>query len=322
MFFRKLPAFILSIAILLSVFASAPLTAYAQTTDETDIEQYDENEEYHPQITGFSPLDKGVRISWQCDSGAVDYILLLKSGNFWEEIAHTRNNYFYHKGLSSNTEYIYTLRAFDENGEEIGSMSDDGFPYTYFDAPVMKTAESVFGGIKVSWQAVEGAPMYTVFRKADGIWTRIGNTASTSFKDKDIISGEKYSYTVSCADSETGTTLSRHDSNGISGMYVAAPEIKSAQNLKKGVLLSWKKVNGASNYRIFIKQGGKWVRIGVSSGDSYLHKTAESTRYYTYTVRAMDSKNNYISGYNKNGFSNRYFTAPSLIFAKSVYDGV
>ena len=322
MVFRKLPAFILSAAILLSVFASAPLTAYAQTPDETGTEQYNENEEYHPQITGFSPLDKGVRISWHSENGAVDFILLLQNGSFWEEIAHTRNNYFYHKGLSSNTQYIYTLRAFDENGDEVGTMSDDGFQYTYFDAPVMKTAEAVFGGLKVSWEAVDGAPMYTVFRKADGVWTEIGNTASPSFTDKDVVSGEKYSYTVSCADPETGAGLSRHDSNGVSAVYVAAPEITTVQNLKEGVKLSWDKVPGASKYRVFIKQGDSWKKLGDTSDSSYLHESAVSQRYYTYTVRALDANNNFISGYFKNGFSNRYFTAPLLLSAESVYGGV
>ncbi len=323
MFWRKLSAFTVSAAVIVTVFISAAFTANAQdVSGDTDNPQYNQNEEYHPQITGFSPIDKGVRISWHSDNGAVDFILLLRNGNFWEEIAHTRNNYYYHKGLSNNTEYVYSLRAFDENGDEIGSMSDEGFSYSYYDAPLLLAAQSVRGGMKVSWKSVDGATMYTVFRKSDGVWAEIGNTSETYFTDRDLVSGENYIYTVSCSDPDTGTSLSRHDSNGISGLYVAAPEIKSAQNLREGVILSWDKVQGASKYRVFVKQGDNWKKLGDTSDSSYLHESAVSQRYYTYTVRALDSDINFISGYNKNGFSNRFFTAPVLLSAKSVYGGV
>lgn len=278
-------------------------------------------EEFHPLITGFSTADKGVRIAWEKTEGAAEYRLYVREGEGWKGLISTDKTFYYHRNLKNNTEYTYTLRAFDADGREIGTLFDEGFKYTYLDAPVLVSAKCVYGGMKVSWKKVEGAVLYKVYRKSGSAWNVIGATNSTDFIDALAPSGGVSSYTVRCFDAAGKVKTSYYDSKGVSGLYVASPEITKIQNSKNGAQIFWNKVNGAAKYRVFVKNGSGWTSLGITDGSSFIHTAAASGKEYTYTVRATDAKENYVSGHD-DGVSNRFYAAPVPVSAESVYGGV
>lgn len=70
------------------------------------------------------------------------------------------------------------------------------------------------GGIKISWNKVDGAYGYRLYRKYDGgSWTRVKDTTSTSFTDSGAKKGKKVTYTVRCIDRK-GKTVSGFNSKG------------------------------------------------------------------------------------------------------------
>ena len=58
--------------------------------------------------------------------------------------------------------------------------------------PKISKAESVNGGVKISWGKVKGAEKYRVYYKGSKGWTRLADTTSTSYTDSKVSSGKTY----------------------------------------------------------------------------------------------------------------------------------
>ena len=89
--------------------------------------------------------------------------------------------------------------------------------------PKISKAESVYGGVKLTWNKVNGAAKYRVYYKGRKGWTRMVDTTSTSYIDKDVSSGKNYTYTVRCINSSANKFTSGYDSKGKSVKYISAP---------------------------------------------------------------------------------------------------
>ncbi len=69
----------------------------------------------------------------------------------------------------------------------------------------------------VKWEAVSGAARYRVFRKtADGSWSTLGATTSTSYTDTTAQAGVTYYYTVRCITADGSSYTSGYDTAGLS----------------------------------------------------------------------------------------------------------
>ena len=91
--------------------------------------------------------------------------------------------------------------------------------------PKISKTENVNGGVKLTWSKVKGAEKYRVFYKGSKGWTRMVDTTSTSYIDKDVSSGKNYTYTVRCINSSATKFTSGYDSKGKSVKYISAPKI-------------------------------------------------------------------------------------------------
>lgn len=166
----------------------------------------------------------------------------------------------------------------------------------------LTTASKAYNKVTLTWSGVDGATGYRVYR----------STSKTSgfTKIKSITTSSKVTYTnsnVSC-----GTTYYYKvrayrlvDGNYYFGAYSpvvsakakpATPgSFKAAKSTRTKVKVTWKKVTGASGYRIYrstSKTGGfssiKTVKSGAST--SYVKKTTRNKTYY-YKMRAYTTVN-------------------------------
>ncbi|MBQ5343473.1 MAG: hypothetical protein J6Z24_08490, partial [Oscillospiraceae bacterium] len=129
----------------------------------------------------------------------------------------------------------------------------------------------------------------------------VGNVAT--YTDKTAVSGTKYTYTVRCIGSD-GSYKSAYDTTGITVTYIAAPVLKSVTGTSTGVTVTWTKSKGATNYRVFRKEGtGSWKKMAdVGNVATYTDKTAVSGTKYTYTVRCISTDGKtYMSAYDTTG---------------------
>ncbi|MGM9593426.1 MAG: hypothetical protein ACI3U8_03660, partial [Candidatus Onthomonas sp.] len=171
--------------------------------------------------------------------------------------------------------YIATVNF---NGTDYTDIESETIPKKTLATPKLSKASNSNGGVTVTWNAVEDATAYQVYRKPAGVksWSNTkldgGLVTTTSFKDTTAVSGESYVYTVRAIVEEDGASaMSSYDKNGVSVNYIAAPVLSSVSNVTSGVTLKWEKVDGAAKYRVFRKVSGakSWTKLTVTTSTSY-----------------------------------------------------
>ena len=201
---------------------------------------------------------------------------------------------------------VISLSATAVSSTVVGAVSSN------LATPKITKAESVDGGVKISWNKSNGAEKYRVYYKGSKGWTRMVDTTSTSYIDKDVSSGKNYTYTVRCINSSATKFTSGYDSKGKSVKYISAPKITKAESVDGGVKISWNKSNGAEKYRVYYKGSKGWTRMVDTTSTSYIDKDVSSGKNYTYTVRCINSSaTKFTSGYDSKGKSVKYISAPA-----------
>ena len=212
---------------------------------------------------------------------------------------------------------VISLSATAVSSTVVGAVSSN------LATPKITKAESVDGGVKISWNKSNGAEKYRVYYKGSKGWTRMVDTTSTSYIDKDVSSGKNYTYTVRCINSSATKFTSGYDSKGKSVKYISTPKITKAESVDGGVKISWNKSNGAEKYRVYYKGSKGWTRMVDTTSTSYIDKDVSSGKNYTYTVRCLNkSKNKFTSGYNSTGKSIKYVSAPKISKTEATYNSI
>lgn len=222
-----------------------------------------------------------------------------------------------------------TIHVFKDSGYRTAS----GYPIYRFYAPIkvdtpsITSMKSISDGVRIKWGAVKDAYKYRVYyRNNTGGWTRMAETASTTYLDDDVRSGKTYNYTVRCVD-KYGNFISEHNKTGWTHTYTkaATPEITELSSTPQGVNITWKPVEGVEKYRVYFKNSsGGWTRMAETSDASYLDEAITNGGTYTYTVRCVDKEGDFISDYNKTGWKYTYtgVDTPQIETLKSEPDGV
>ena len=140
--------------------------------------------------------------------------------------------------------------------------------------------------IRVSWEAVEGAESYRVFRKTgEEEWEELGETTRLYFKDQTPVRGTIYQYGVSCVFEKGRAISSRYTSNKKKIGFLESPVLKNVKAVKSGVKIYWKEVTGANQYIVYRKtKDSDWKKIGTSKMTSYTDTKAAGGTAYDYTV--------------------------------------
>ncbi len=154
------------------------------------------------------------------------------------------------------------------------------------DKAVIHTPQSTADGIVLTWDKVANASSYRVYRKAgnETSWTFLSTVTRTKYTDKNVVSGENYIYTVKACNNYVD---GEYDRQGVDTRYLKAPVLTSVSSDKKGVTVKWEAVKGAQEYNVYHKTGfGSWVKVGTTTSTSFVDKTAQNGKTYTYTVTA------------------------------------
>ena len=152
-----------------------------------------------------------------------------------------------------------------------------------------KAADQV--GLK--WNAMTGAAKYevAVYDASTGKYTTKATVTKNSTVVKGLSPKTKYSFAVrAIVEYKTAKRTGAYSSLVSVTTPLGKPASLYATAKSSGVKLTWKKVSGASKYRIYRKTGSNFVRIGETTAVSYTDKTAPSGRT-VYTVKALYTVN-------------------------------
>ena len=192
-------------------------------------------------------------------------------------------------------------------------------------APQITGLANTTGGIKISWNKVDGAYGYRLYYKpVSGGWKRFKDTTATSFTDSGVVPNKTETYTIRCID-KNGNTISGFNSTGWSKKYTpAAPTVSKLDITTGGIKLSWNKIAGVYGYRLYYKtSSGGWKRFKDTTATSFTDSGVSPNRTETYTIRCIDKNGNTVSGFYSKGWSKKYTpVAPTITRLSNTSKGV
>ena len=309
---KRIMPLLLSAIMMVGTATAVPFTASAVETNAPVVSaQSAKTCLATPKISKAESINGGVKISWSKVKGAEKYRVYYKGSKGWTRLADTTSTAYTDSKVSSGKTYTYTVRCINSSATKFTSGYDSkGKTVKYISAPKITKAESVNGGVKISWNKSNGAEKYRVYYKGSKGWTRFADTTSTSYTDSKVSSGKTYTYTVRCINSSATKFTSGYDSKGKSVKYISAPKITKAESVNDGVKLTWSKVKGAEKYRVYYKGSKGWTRLADTTSTSYTDSKVSSGKTYTYTVRCINSSaTKFTSGYDSKGKSVKYISA-------------
>ena len=158
------------------------------------------------------------------------------------------------------------------------------------ETPKVKASNTI-KGMKVTWNAVDGAMKYDLYKRlgTESTWTYVTTTTGTSYADNNAPSaGSYYVYTVK-AYNIIDTPSDYVRANCATVQRVVAPYTKAA-NALGGINVTWGKVAGANKYVVLRRIGTEttWETLYTTTGTSFLDKNVKPGVYYLYSIRAVN----------------------------------
>ena len=72
-----------------------------------------------------------------------------------------------------------------------------------------------------------------------------------------------------------------------------------------------------AKYRVYVKSGSGWTRLTETAGSSYVHDKLTAGETYTYTLRGVDDKGDFVTDFNRDGWENTFIAPPVITCAPS-----
>ena len=256
-------------------------------------------------IVSSSQLD----ISWSSASGATSYSLHYQVGDgaFSEVYAGTATS-FSHTGLSSNTTYIYKLKAVNEQGSS--EFSEESGSTTDLETPVRPTASVLSASqLNILWNSVDGATGYVLMAKAEaGTYEAVFTGVDTTFKHTGLTGNTTYYYKVKATKAGGESAFSHIVSQKTDLPSPTTPEITIISSSQLDI--KWSSVDAATSYVLQSKtDGGTFADVYSGSDTAYSHIGLQSNTIYHYQVKALNATET--SVYSADAMSNTDLATPT-----------
>ena len=232
-------------------------------------------------------------LSWKKIDGAASYAIY-RDG---EPLTTVTGVSFKDETAAIDTQYSYAVQALGKTEDLNGMVSKEVTATSGIAKPAAKgSVDTVSGKPVITWQAVEGAVKYEVYRstKSSKSYKLVATVESLSYTDETVSAGKTYYYKVKAI----GEVSKSADSSYVKLTgKCATPEITITINASSGKpVISWEKISGAKKYTVYraTSENGKYSKLGTTTKLSYTDsKAAVGTAYYYKIVaNASSSKNN------------------------------
>ncbi len=227
---------------------------------------------------------------------------------------------FYCKEYSSDDDVNNEIRPSDERV----LIKEEAF--STLDTPTPLSTSLLETGILFKWEAVAGAEEYTIIKKADntGVWEEVAQVSSdyTSYLDRDVESGVKYTYSVTCGN---GYGDSGYIAAGVTQLFLQSPKITVIANTVNAVRVTWSSVGGAESYAIYRADSSalnKWVLLNKTASERnyYVDEAVVSNNTYKYSIVAENGADSSTIG--ANSVSHLYLAAPEFLSVENTVNGI
>ena len=182
----------------------------------------------------------------------------------------------------------------DDQVDALGHSYEDnvctGCGETAIDAPVIKASNKASTGkISLTWEAVEGAEKYEVYRATSktGTYSRMKTLTNTTYTNTTAKVGKYYYYYVRAIDADGNYA----DSNIVGRTCDLAQTTVTVSNVASTgkIKVSWEAVEGATKYEVYraTSKSGTYSRITTTANTSITNTKTDAGKTYYYKVRAI-----------------------------------
>lgn len=236
-------------------------------------------------------------VTWKKISGAVKYQVYRSftgKNNSYEMIGTVKGTSYTDKAALADQTCYYRVVAVDKKDQTSQNSKSAKIVCTVAIPDAKGSYRKEDGKPVVTWEKVEGAAKYQVYRSTTGktgSYTRMSTTTKTEYVNTSAVEGKTYYYKVRAL-TEAGNSGSFTDNVKIRCMG-AKPELKVTNSEKTGnPRLSWNKVKGAVKYQVYRSTSGKtgtFTRISVTKNTSLTNSSVVKGKTYYYRVRPVFS---------------------------------
>jgi chitodextrinase len=257
-------------------------------------------------LTATAASSSQINLSWKASSDSSSGIKGYKVYRGNTQIATVTTTSFSNTGLSANTNYQYSVAAYDRAGNTsskstsvsattLSNSTDTTPPST----PEGLTASAVSSStISLSWAAATddvGVKGYTVFRGG----SQVASVTTTSFSDNGLSANTTYQYTVLAYDaagnnssqSQPASATTPEGGSGDTTAPTVPANLKATATSSSAINLTWTASDdavGVTGYKVF--RNGSEITTVTNTSFSNTGLAANTT--YSYTVSAMDAAGN------------------------------
>ena len=243
-----------------------------------------------------------IKLTWNKVDGAVKYQIVRSLDNKnWEHLTYSTGTSATNSKTDAGKTYYYKIRAIDADGNK-SAYSNVVSRMCDLPQPVVTVSNvASTGKIKLTWEKVEGATKYEIYRATskDGTYTKLSTVTGTSATNTKTDAGTTYYYKVkaihsnSSANSAYSAVVSR--TCDLPQPTVTVSNVASTGKIK----LSWDKIDGATSYVIYraTSKDGTYSKLSTVTGTSATNTKTDAGKTYYYKVRAIHSNSSANSAY-------------------------
>ncbi len=252
--------------------------------------------------TGFR--DK-ITISWKSSPGADGYEVYRFNSNEekWYKLGTTAKTRYTDKTAYSGFDYNYSIKSFNKFGKSDFSTYSEGKMIKKtlvrkLNPPEDLTAtKHLRNKIKLTWQKINSADSYKIYRWSGSKWYFKKKTISTRWFDNKIRIGKSYYYCVSALNKSGESKKSKYvTGKAVKSSFSAKPVIPSGLRVSKGkysdrIKIRWRRVSNAASYVVYRWRSvtKKWRFIKRTKKTYYFDYKVKSGQRYYYSVASSNN---------------------------------
>lgn len=231
-------------------------------------------------------------LMWEEAKYADGYRIYIRKDGKWKKLADTEETDYDVENLTASTKYTFAVKSFRKNGDGTNTMSKSYAKVSVTTDKMSKPAVKAAAGtttVELKWTKVAGATGYRVYIRKSGKWVKVKTLSAenTAYTVTGLEGLKEYRFTV--------RPYAKTDKGTVWGSYATSVKVTTrnpkqvqltATSTSKAITLKWEKIAGATGYRVYVRENGKWKKLKTTKATTYTASSLKSDTYYSYAVKA------------------------------------
>ncbi|MBE6751748.1 MAG: hypothetical protein E7556_04400 [Ruminococcaceae bacterium] len=274
-----------------------------------------------PKISSVSTVsDNRIKVKWNKTADSAYYkVYRSENGGKWKTInSKFKGTTYYDTTAKNGKNYKYTVKAVIRTsyGNAVSAYHNVNKTVDFLNAPKLNPVTVVENGLSITWEKVEGATNYTVFRKTlenGAKWVNLGKVSVDVAEYVDTTANEEsaFSYTIR-ADGKT--SKGSYSNKGVEYIKLVEPEFTSELR-ENAIEVLWEEVPGATSYRVLHYVDNEWQVLETTNNT---HCTIYCASPVTYKLSVQAVRGSNVSTYKTDVEAIEYY--PPIYLHLSAYN--